>query len=960
MNSVRHPLWFLACATAPLAALGWFLYLKFRLVAVDLAPENLLAWHIALGVLVGLVVVSVALGAVFGLRKQALPAFVGALAALAGIAGLTAFTYWIHELAPRSIPRWVFREDDLMRLAFTFAMPPIVWGLYQLAASLSEGRTEYQSKRAFGVELAGVFGIPGSLFLLFAVIAPLISFSPSLPLQTLMAVGFVCLTAVFFYVVVALGRRLAQRPIRRGGPVDWLIRTAVMLAAPIGGLVANRGFEFIFGHFEHPLWFVLAAVGGIAFVLPLGGPSALRVVHFGLRCALAPLYAYFFLVFLPFLPLSLVAVFAIGFGFLMLTPLIAGVFVAKILQSDWIALRAGPARHWVPLVGLACAAMLPACVAVDALGKRHQFRMVMDYAYDAPGHPMDLEGLDVESFASGLAIMEAKWGKSTGIFGLNASEVPYLDEFRDWTIFDNLALSESRMAQLKDLFDMSTDTIVVPKRSVADSVSRQASGLRDSGRWESGEVRLESASRRVAGIGQTWLDLRLARRREILDTNNTWTIGRQREYQANLGLPRDVFVDDYTLDVEDSVHQGVLAERRTATWIYNQITSTNRDPGLLRYAEGSPDLELRVFPFSNGEKRRTSIRFLHERPVKIWIGRTPVELGGEDRSRIREFPGLGMVVPEPALASLPRRLPAVRYHFVLDASGAAKECRSALAASLDALIKRSGLTEANIRIHTMNVRGTTLPTGSDWSKAYRTGRFEGGFFFERALKHILADNFRRGSDTVPVVVAVSDRRDFIFLKNDLDQFAVASPGLQGYYKLDRTGALTRRDFASDSREQAVEGISVDSVGVLKDGKSRTHLVALHAGSILLPFLDTGEVPSSRAKISAWEHAAAIALKESRLALFCERGDATWKGILQEGFAHGILSRSTAYLAMETATQENMLRAKQQEVLRGDRNMDVDRQEMQLTRMSEPGLWILVPVLGLVWVQRRRRMRQLRS
>lgn len=955
MNSVRHPLWFLASATAPLAVLGWLFYLKFGLVAVDLPPESLQAWHIALGVLGGLVGTSVVVAFAFLLLKRPLPALVGAWAAVSGIAALAAMGWWSHLLVPWSIPRWVFTEWDIERLGLTFVMPSIVWGLYQVASSRAQGRTKEQARYAMVVEVSGVFGIPVGLFVLFAGIAPLVSLRPSFPLHTAMAIGFVVLTATFSYVIVALIRRLAQRPVRPGSLEDWLIRTVVMLVAPISGLFLNRGFEFVFGHFQHPLWFVLAALGGIAFVLPLGGPSWLKVAHFALRCALAPFYAYFFLVFMPFLPLSLLALLALGFGLLMLAPLMAGVFVVKNLQADWIALREGAIRHWVPWIGLACVAILPVCVVGDALGKRQQFRMVMDYAYDAPGHPMDLEGLDVESFASGLDLMEAKWGRGRGPFGSTSMEQPYLSDFRDWAIFDNLVLSDSRMSQLKNLFGNDRQAIDSSKSVIAIPVPRAAIASFDSARSESGSVRLDNSTRRVAGIGQTWLDLKLVRPRQIPDTQNTWMSARPREYEARLGLPRDVFVAGYTLDVGDSVHQGVLAERRTATWIYNQITSTNRDPGLLRYVEGSTDLELRVFPFASGEKRRTSIKFLHERPVKIWIGKTQVELGGEDRSRIREFPGLGMVVPEPALAGLPRRIPPVRYHFVLDASGEAKEGSSALAASLEGFIKRTGLTESSYRIHAMNVRGMTFPAGSDWSKLYRTGRFEGGYFFERALKHLLVDNFRRGSDTVPVVVAVTDRAKFVFLKNDLDQFAVASPGVGAFYRLAKTGSLVQRGFGADRADTPVQRVWIDSVGVLKDGKARTHLVDLHGGSVLLPFADTGDVPSSDAKITPWEHAAAIALKEARLALLCERGDATWKEILKEAFAHGILSRSTAYLAMETATQENMLRAKQQEVLRGDRNMDIDRQETPQTRMSEPGVWLLIPVVGLIWFQRRRRL-----
>ncbi|HNY32132.1 MAG TPA: MSEP-CTERM sorting domain-containing protein [Fibrobacteria bacterium] len=953
MNSLRHPVWLLVCVILPLSLMEGILSHLYGIIGVDLDSTSRLAWQVALAVVAAWMVANAAIASVFWIRQRPLPLWVGALAAVLGVAALVATVWGSDVLVPRSVPRWVASDDDILRYGFTFVMPVVVWGLYLLASARAQARSAVQSRRDLVAEMGGVFLLPSGVFFLFTVASPMFSLSPNVPVFTLFVAGFTACTTLFAYCLVALVRRGSQRPIRQGGGLDWTLRIAALVVAPLGGLALNQALDCLFGDFSHPMWFALAAVGGVAYLVPLPSGSRWNLLQFWVRCATAPYFAYFFLLFLPFLPLSLLALLLVGFGFLMLSPLVAGVFVANLLGRQWKSLRAGPQRGWVPWIGLAGMVLLPGWVVVDALWTRIQIRTVMAYAYDAPGHPLDLASVDLESLADGIAQLESRFGGHDSRAGTREGEQLYLSEFRDWAIFDNLMVAPARLAAMKALFAPPEDSLAEPSDAPA---GRDVGGVAANG--DSTLVRLAKVQPRREGESRTWLDLDLVRPRRPQDSGQTWRRAQAAEFRAKVRLPRDVFVDGYTLKVGDSLHQGVLAERRTAEWVYTQITRTNRDPGLLRYLQGGSDLELRVFPFAEAERRHTSIRFLHRRPVQIRVGDSAVALGGADQSGIVEFPGLGMVVPEPALAGLPRRIPPVRIHFVLDASRAAGPHRNVLAASLESFLQRSGLDPASVRILSMNVRGTDLSEDPEWSRRYRQGPFEGGFFLERAVKHVLSDKFQRGSDTVPMVVAVSDRTDFVFLESDLDLFASVSPGVHGFFRLDRRGVLERFPFSGEGPVPVYGMFIPDSVGELKDRKGRNHWVDLREGSVLVPFPDSVQAPLAGANLGPWERAAANALRETRLAVLARDGDRAWKEILGESFASGVLARATAYLALETATQENALRAKQQEVLEGDRNMDLDTDES--VRMSEPGPWILLVLAGMVWIHRRGRRRLSRS
>ena len=116
----------------------------------------------------------------------------------------------------------------------------------------------------------------------------------------------------------------------------------------------------------------------------------------------------------------------------------------------------------------------------------------------------------------------------------------------------------------------------------------------------------------------SWIDFEIKNRRN-------W----QNEYSTVFTLPDSAYISDYYLYVGNEKKYGMLADKRAANWIYNQIKNVRKDPGLLTYIEGNK-VSFKIFPFNRYETRKSGIQIVHKRPVTMNIDGNRIVLDSND------------------------------------------------------------------------------------------------------------------------------------------------------------------------------------------------------------------------------------------------------------------------------------------------------------------------------------------
>jgi hypothetical protein len=63
---------------------------------------------------------------------------------------------------------------------------------------------------------------------------------------------------------------------------------------------------------------------------------------------------------------------------------------------------------------------------------------------------------------------------------------------------------------------------------------------------------------------------------------------------------------------------GILAEKKTAKWVYRNIVNESivKDPGLLYFSDENK-VELHVYPFAPNELRTTGFQLIHREPISF-------------------------------------------------------------------------------------------------------------------------------------------------------------------------------------------------------------------------------------------------------------------------------------------------------------------------------------------------------
>lgn len=956
MRKLLNPIGLLITHIAPMLILLGIMFSTYNIIDSEIDEVALALWS-NFGIAFGLIVVfTIGFGIYFWRQKKELPLLFGLVSMFANATLLYMQLYYVDDLIPWSVPRWMV-SADFPFYAVAWLMPAVVHSLFMVIAKLTP---EDRPHRAWISFLIAV-GIPILVYGFFQIIIPLLStvdgifrkseFSVHIWLILLMTAT---LTFLFF-----LGRgiyiiTLKSSPLWQKYQLLWKIPFTFIF--PLVGLALNNGLLgapgwgndfYLFGNFTSEWFYFFAIATGIFLCMPNLKNTTYRIILFTFRLFTLAYTFYFFMVFLPWLPISILAIIGLGVGFLMLAPLVLMIIHVRELSHDIKFLKDHFSKPTRLALTLVIPALLPAIMAFTFMGDKAVIEEALEYVYtpnldpDAP--PCQIHPDKIKRVLK--SIRESQVGAPRD---LSNNGTPYISTFYNWLVLDNLVISQSKMNELEWIF--------LGKEGYSDGVRQ----------WRSDQgVQIKTLAANSTwvddGLGyyKTWLTINIED-----TTNRSW----QSEYATTLNLPEGCWISDYYLYNGDEKLPGILAEKRSALWIYQNIVSANRDPGLLHYLDRN-NVGFRVFPFEGQQVRTTGIELIHRDTMQFQIDDHSVFIGDTLDHEYRRAK-LPLTNPHADFvqgadkAKLPKLKSQPYYHFVVNCGIDVQDRMEDYIQRIEQFLKEAPDAAQNARITFANVNSKTINLSDNWQQQLQDYPKKGGFFTTRALQKIYYEISDDKAPLDPRIVIVGVPRGYGFSAKGLKDWHMLLPYLQPVYQISVQGNLQEVNWASQNRElQRSDTNEIEKIDrtlqaqtllawpnendpqkfLLDDGKSS---VIVHAPAF------AGQIPELPK--SEFEQGLVLdAIRQTHIK-HPSQGSEDWLDAVKMSFKTGIMSSYTSFIALETEAQREVLLQKQKDVLAGNPSLDLSNQTRSMT---EPELWLLLLLLPILEVMRRRRNRK---
>jgi hypothetical protein len=722
----------------------------------------------------------------------------------------------------------------------------------------------------------------------------------------------------------------------------WKIPIAIVL--PIIGLAVNNGHLFnnfgpsesgIFGDFNNAWFYILAIVNGIMVCLPNLKNKVYRIlVYIGRSITFAYTF-YFFLVFLPFLPLSVIAIIAIGTGFLMLTPLLLFVIHINELSKDFTYLTKQFSKKLIIGISLLGFLVIPAFITATYLKDKNVLNETLSYLY-SPDYSKQYD-IDKGSLQKTLNVIKSHKEHRDSRGGIFGNGIPYLSSYFNWLVMDNLTLSDSKINTIEKIFFGTTSFELRPENIQNDNV--QISSISTNSTYDKSQ-----------NAWKSWVDLEISNK-----SKNTWFS----EYATTIDLPEGCWISDYYLYVGDVKEPGILAEKKSAMWIFSQIRNENRDPGILYYLTGNK-VAFRVFPFAKDEVRKTGIEFLHKETITLNIDNNIVELGNKEETIYENIETENIAYVS---AQQKQELNSVKrkpyFHFLVDASKNQNSNSTDFIKRIERVIAANQPLSENAKISFVNSYVNTATLNNDWKTKYENEPFEGGFYLDRAIRTTLFNAYQDKSKTYPVIVVVTDTIQNAVLDKDFSDLKFTFPESDLFFNLDKNGNLREHSLVENPINELPEinreCMFCETVLEYKlPDNSIAYLPNNNEPNIILK-KDKFEVKETEIKEKNWQSALIMQGQWNSQILHPKNSDKEWLNLVKYSFISKVMTPVTSYLVVENEAQKAMLQKKQEQVLSGNKSLDLGEDAQ---RMSEPNLILLTILLAFAIWYRERRRRQL--
>nr|WP_321224811.1 MSEP-CTERM sorting domain-containing protein [uncultured Psychroserpens sp.] len=934
MQNLLNPKWLIILNTLPVLLLIFIFWSDFTIIHTLLTDDSITLWKTFCLVLVLLTIINLAYAVTAIVKRKNLSIYYASVSLVIYIIFIYSYSLYSNDILPREIPDWML-TGDLFIYVGTFLMPTLAHSLFIIVLKFTPKDKDHKAWK----NILGAIVVPIACYAFFQIIMPLWRVVGTDFGTHVMIILSITVVLLFLFLII---RGIYILSIKKGKAwkkyeLFWKIPIAILL--PILGLAVNNGFIIdelnfnntgVFGNFSNYWFYALALLNGILICLPNKTNTIYRLLLFVGRSIMFAYTFYFFIVFLPYLPLSIVAIIAIGLGFLMLTPLVLFIIHVQQLAADFAFLKTYFSKQLLLSISLVGFLFIPLCITISYTNDRMVLHETLDYIYN-PNYSKHYE-IDKLSLQKTLTVVSKNKDRNDSGF-LSTRGKPYLSKYFNWLVLDNLTLSDKKINTIErvffnsESFQLRQENILNTNVNISNISSTSTYNI-DNNYWTS------------------WIDLEITNNNQ----NNFFS-----EYATIIDLPNGTWINDYYLYVGDKKEMGILAEKKSAMWVFSQIRGENRDPGLLHYLTGNR-VSFRVFPFAGKEVRKTGIKFIHKEPITLTIDNHSVKLG--DSVQQRETVTLVekndvAYISSKAKSNLTQVNRAPYYHFIVDVSAEKENLKDNYASTINLFLKKNKLN-ANHKISFTNTYTETINYDTNWETILKQQTFEGGFYLDRAFKHIFYNSQKNVNDTYPIIVVVTDVLSNAVISNNYQDFKFAFPESDLFYHLNTLSYLASHDLTTYPKQFIDDDTSIAlNQPVLawpNATKPLAYLPITSSPDIVLKStnfkIDSNEIDSY------WSSGLLMQGQLRSNLIHPENTENDWNSLVKYSFMSRIMTPLTSYIVVENEAQKAILKQKQEDVLSGKKSLDLNEDTQ---RMSEPEFLLVLLLFGLFMLFKKRKV-----
>jgi len=926
MRKLLKAQWILGFNTLPILLLLFLKINEHQIIKSLLSEEQIWYCQTFALVLIFLALLSLTYALVSFYRNRSVSLAYALSSLLAYIGFCYLYYYSIDYLEGWNIPRWMVDDFSPVYVG-SFIMPSLVYALIVIVLRLSPEDKKISPALNFGFAIL----IPIIAYAFVEIILPL--WKPTnhyFGEHTMVVLVIIATLLFFFFLFRSLFVILRSKGHWNKYRLIWEIPIALLL--PLLGLAVNTGFiidewrlsdQHILGNYSS-LWYPgLVVLNAILIFLPNFSNPHLRLLRFIGSSAIMAFTSYFFIVFIPFLPFAVVATVAFGIGFLLLSPIFLFTIQGLKLSQDFRFLKNHFSKTKLRLMAAAAFLIIPLGLSYNYYQERITLHQALDYLY-SPSYTEE-EAIETDHLRATLDEL-ARQKNNRSISGLFGSQTPYLSSYYNWLVLDNLTISDSKMNAIARVF-------------LNEGYSLQENPQNGNTEVLLSDLKVESTYHEDGEYWISWLNL------EITNTSDR----PNREFATAFNLPHGCYISDYYLYVGDRKEMGILAEKKSALWIYSQIRDYRRDPGLLYYLNAH-QIGFRVYPFAAHELRRTGIQFTHKEALEINFEGRDLKLGNDSAATGKSFENEHLayvsVSDKSQLAKIKRK---PYFHFIADySSGPNPKYKSAISKLQKAqpnLMEGAKISLVNSQLKTYDIKDA-------WTKALNS---QGGFFLDRAIRESLVKHYMQAEERYPIFVVLSDSLEKAVLFNDFRDLEFCFPEGPRFYHYTDDSNLVPHSLISNPLQALEDSIgfrAFKSVLKFQDDAGKPYFLSSNSAPSLVMKKQGLNNLKLKGSPNKWLAALMMEAEYRYHLLNPQYGDEHWLPLLKESFKNQIMNPYSSFLVVENEAQKEMLKKKQAEVMSGAKNLDAGEESLP---MSEPEWYILALLMGLfIWWRSRRK------